>query len=311
MDCPTDSYRLPNRRAPGDCCSHPQGCECLPGPCPEPDCTVGEHARVVRQGNQKPGTCCPLYKCVELGKEFPRVQECQHYLYLTCYQWTECITCICAALKGSAGLFIVICLNPHTLQGTSCILFLAQRCIFLVFSFMEQPDSCCLASNNAKCNSNTWYILLVSIVLLVWFYLLFDEISERYVSCQKLGLIFCGLWNIVFWILWKYINRRWYLLLKTSMERAKKVISFCIHSTLYLFVFYVTIHSVRRVVLNVSVISEWWIGMVKMWKKLSIAYIRYYHSICLEIWGESWKTSFRIPSVRAKIWTWFLPNMKH
>ncbi|XP_021928456.1 cysteine-rich motor neuron 1 protein-like isoform X3 [Zootermopsis nevadensis] len=65
VDCPTDSYRLPNLRAPGDCCSHPQGCECLPGPCPEPDCSDGEHARVVRQGNQKPGTCCPLYKCVE------------------------------------------------------------------------------------------------------------------------------------------------------------------------------------------------------------------------------------------------------
>lgn len=65
VDCPTDSYRLPNRRAPGDCCSHPQGCECLPGPCPEPDCADGEHARVVRQGTQRPGTCCPLYKCVQ------------------------------------------------------------------------------------------------------------------------------------------------------------------------------------------------------------------------------------------------------
>ena len=68
IECPKDSYRLPNSRTPGDCCSHPQGCECLPRPCPEPECANDEHARMVRVGNQKPGTCCPLFECVKHGK---------------------------------------------------------------------------------------------------------------------------------------------------------------------------------------------------------------------------------------------------
>ena len=76
VNCPTDSYRLPNHRAPGDCCSHLQGCECLPGPCPEPECVDGQHARAVQQGNQKPGTCCPLYKCVANGREIVQSVGC-------------------------------------------------------------------------------------------------------------------------------------------------------------------------------------------------------------------------------------------
>lgn len=76
VTCPMDSYRLPNHRAPGDCCSRPQGCECLPRPCLEPDCIDGEHARAVQQGNQKPGTCCPLYKCVKHGMEMAQTAGC-------------------------------------------------------------------------------------------------------------------------------------------------------------------------------------------------------------------------------------------
>lgn len=95
VNCPTDSYRLPNHRAPGDCCSRPQGCECLPGPCPEPDCVDGQHARAVQQGNQKPGTCCPLYKCVE--NELNDTCNLDGDIWKNGSTWwkNECIQCSC------------------------------------------------------------------------------------------------------------------------------------------------------------------------------------------------------------------------
>nr|CAD7261285.1 unnamed protein product [Timema shepardi] len=65
-ECPLDSYRLPSHRAPGDCCSVPQGCQCLPAPCPVANCSPGSYARVVRPGSEKPGTCCPLFECVPI-----------------------------------------------------------------------------------------------------------------------------------------------------------------------------------------------------------------------------------------------------
>ena len=119
VNCPTDSYRLPNHRAPGDCCSYPQGCECLPGPCPEPDCVDGQHARAVQQGNQKPGTCCPLYKCVENGREI--------------VQTIGCYCCLCSSLS-SANLMLktlLQCPVYRICRWNICILFDFQNFCFV------------------------------------------------------------------------------------------------------------------------------------------------------------------------------------
>lgn len=65
VPCPPDSYRLPAIKSPEECCSVPQGCQCLPEPCRPLECKPPHWAKVVRPGDQKPGSCCPLYKCVE------------------------------------------------------------------------------------------------------------------------------------------------------------------------------------------------------------------------------------------------------
>lgn len=66
--CPSDSYRLPNHKSVEACCSVPQACVCLPGPCPSIDCEPGTWEKVIRPGSGKPGACCPVYKCVANGK---------------------------------------------------------------------------------------------------------------------------------------------------------------------------------------------------------------------------------------------------
>ncbi|EEB16886.1 hypothetical protein Phum_PHUM442980 [Pediculus humanus corporis] len=62
--CPEDSYRLPAYKSPEDCCLKPQSCQCLPRECKQRICPEGQHSRIVRPGNGKPGTCCPLYDCI-------------------------------------------------------------------------------------------------------------------------------------------------------------------------------------------------------------------------------------------------------
>lgn len=63
--CPEDSYRLPAYKSVEDCCLTTQSCQCLPKvECKPTECPRGHHARIVRPGNGKPGTCCPLYDCV-------------------------------------------------------------------------------------------------------------------------------------------------------------------------------------------------------------------------------------------------------
>ncbi|GLG92639.1 Cysteine-rich motor neuron 1 protein [Gryllus bimaculatus] len=47
--CPSDSFRLPGRRGPRDCCSVPQGCQCLPRACAPPRaCPAGAAPRRTR-----------------------------------------------------------------------------------------------------------------------------------------------------------------------------------------------------------------------------------------------------------------------
>lgn len=62
--CPEDSYRLPAYKSPEDCCLTPQNCKCLPRECKQRVCPPGQHPKIVRPGNGRPGTCCPLYDCI-------------------------------------------------------------------------------------------------------------------------------------------------------------------------------------------------------------------------------------------------------
>ncbi|XP_068084832.1 cysteine-rich motor neuron 1 protein [Anabrus simplex] len=63
--CPPDSYSLPSVRGPHDCCSVYQGCKCLPRECEPPNCNQGQIVKKIQEGNDKPGTCCSVYECLD------------------------------------------------------------------------------------------------------------------------------------------------------------------------------------------------------------------------------------------------------
>ncbi|KAJ9586287.1 hypothetical protein L9F63_020069, partial [Diploptera punctata] len=134
IECPTDSYRLPNRRTPGDCCSHPQGCECLPRPCPEPECANDEHARMVRLGNNKPGTCCPLFECVK-HENNNSCQVVDHIVQNGSTWWkNECTQCrcsnglvFCAEKSTHCPELPETCRETKVLPGSCCPICLFGR----------------------------------------------------------------------------------------------------------------------------------------------------------------------------------------
>lgn len=93
-ECPSDSYRLPNTQEEGECCSKPMGCACFPATCHPLVCPKGKVHKMVRPGNGKPGTCCPLYQC------YPQANlSCSHNGKVvdsgTKWKKTECIECTC------------------------------------------------------------------------------------------------------------------------------------------------------------------------------------------------------------------------
>ncbi|KAK9510415.1 hypothetical protein O3M35_005207 [Rhynocoris fuscipes] len=77
VTCPSDSLKLPRRHIEGECCGIPGGCECLPAPCPKPDCQPGFKEKVIQPGTNKPGSCCPIYECQPYKKEAVR-NTCKH-----------------------------------------------------------------------------------------------------------------------------------------------------------------------------------------------------------------------------------------
>ncbi|XP_039280319.1 cysteine-rich motor neuron 1 protein-like isoform X1 [Nilaparvata lugens] len=87
--CPADSYRLPAHKAPEECCSQPQDCQCLPEPCRLPDCQPPLWPKVVRPGNGNPGSCCALFKCVENESNNTCREEEQSW------RESECTLCTC------------------------------------------------------------------------------------------------------------------------------------------------------------------------------------------------------------------------
>ncbi|CDQ96864.1 unnamed protein product, partial [Oncorhynchus mykiss] len=69
VQCPPDSYETQVRLTADGCCTLPTRCECLPGLCSFPQCTVESSPQVVSRGDGTPGRCCDVYECIngELG----------------------------------------------------------------------------------------------------------------------------------------------------------------------------------------------------------------------------------------------------
>ncbi|KAL1124532.1 hypothetical protein AAG570_001158 [Ranatra chinensis] len=109
-ECPPDSYRLPGRQAhEGDCCSVPQGCACLPGPCPPPptNCPKGHSPNVTTLGTGQPGSCCPQYRCQPQESNLTCLDEGAEYANGWKWKRNECTECKCT--KG-----FVLCRNTET-----------------------------------------------------------------------------------------------------------------------------------------------------------------------------------------------------
>ncbi|XP_064484200.1 cysteine-rich motor neuron 1 protein-like [Ornithodoros turicata] len=67
--CPEDSYALPSVVSSGRCCPLQQGCACLPGDCLSPDCPPDTIPKLVKRGNQIPGSCCDTYECAAVSSD--------------------------------------------------------------------------------------------------------------------------------------------------------------------------------------------------------------------------------------------------
>ncbi|KAK6623653.1 hypothetical protein RUM43_009505 [Polyplax serrata] len=95
--CPEDSYRLPAYKSPEDCCLTPQNCKCLPRECKQRVCPPGQHPKIVRPGNGRPGTCCPLYDCISDKKlnDSCLVNNSHHMENGTTWQKDPCTICSC------------------------------------------------------------------------------------------------------------------------------------------------------------------------------------------------------------------------
>uniref|UniRef100_A0A8C7UPV9 Cysteine-rich motor neuron 1 protein n=1 Tax=Oncorhynchus mykiss TaxID=8022 RepID=A0A8C7UPV9_ONCMY len=68
VQCPPDSYETQVRLTADGCCTLPTRCECLPGLCSFPQCTVESSPQVVSRGDGTPGRCCDVYECINETK---------------------------------------------------------------------------------------------------------------------------------------------------------------------------------------------------------------------------------------------------
>uniref|UniRef100_A0A8C8CB38 Cysteine-rich motor neuron 1 protein n=1 Tax=Oncorhynchus tshawytscha TaxID=74940 RepID=A0A8C8CB38_ONCTS len=68
VQCPPDSYETQVRLTADGCCTLPTRCECLPGLCSFPQCTVQSSPQVVSRGDGTPGRCCDVYECINETK---------------------------------------------------------------------------------------------------------------------------------------------------------------------------------------------------------------------------------------------------
>ncbi|XP_014251759.1 cysteine-rich motor neuron 1 protein-like isoform X2 [Cimex lectularius] len=100
IKCPNDSLPLPRKQAEGECCSVPQGCECLPGPCPGPTvCPKGQFNKVRMAGTGEPGSCCPVYECqLKNIKTHNCIYEGKEISDNSTWKMNGCLDCWC--IKG-------------------------------------------------------------------------------------------------------------------------------------------------------------------------------------------------------------------
>uniref|UniRef100_A0A0A9Z851 Cysteine-rich motor neuron 1 protein n=2 Tax=Lygus hesperus TaxID=30085 RepID=A0A0A9Z851_LYGHE len=96
--CPSDSSRLPKSLKEGDCCGVSHGCECFPCSPPSPSfCLPTQTIKVLRPGNRKPGTCCPVYECQPLKGSKAKVCIYDHEEKPDGSKWkkNQCSECTC------------------------------------------------------------------------------------------------------------------------------------------------------------------------------------------------------------------------
>ncbi|XP_065201867.1 cysteine-rich motor neuron 1 protein-like isoform X3 [Planococcus citri] len=123
--CPPDSYQLPAHKSPGDCCSIPQGCQCMPN-CEMPSCEPELVLVVIERGTGEPGGCCPVYECSkppELKHEDVVANSEPHgcrtedgKLVENGHTWTNsdpCTACVCQNGQAVCRTYLCqACLNP-------------------------------------------------------------------------------------------------------------------------------------------------------------------------------------------------------
>nr|CAD7396451.1 unnamed protein product [Timema poppensis] len=161
-ECPLDSYRLPSHRAPGDCCSVPQGCQCLPAPCPVANCSPGSYARVVRPGSEKPGTCCPLFECVPIDTNNNASCLIDDKLETNGSTWwkDECTSCTC----DEGQIYCTITPQCPELPPTCTVTRIPpkQCCPVCVLdgaadNTPTHPDGCITSGGKMLQNGHSWH----------------------------------------------------------------------------------------------------------------------------------------------------------
>lgn len=92
--CPVDSYTLPSVLSPDGCCFRPQGCACLPTPCPPAHCPPGERLQILQDGDGTPDRCCTKFHCIKEGEP-----TCQYngieYVEGDTWKVNKCTSCTC------------------------------------------------------------------------------------------------------------------------------------------------------------------------------------------------------------------------
>uniref|UniRef100_A0A673YRH1 Cysteine-rich motor neuron 1 protein-like n=1 Tax=Salmo trutta TaxID=8032 RepID=A0A673YRH1_SALTR len=127
VQCPPDSYETQVRLTADGCCTLPTRCECLPGLCSFPQCTVESSPQVVSRGDGTPGRCCDVYECIN-DPIYPVLN------FAGCYvngeilahgdHWREDDCTFCQCVSGDSRCVAAACghscLNPVTVPGECC-----------------------------------------------------------------------------------------------------------------------------------------------------------------------------------------------
>lgn len=153
-ECPADSYRLPSHKSAEECCTVPQGCQCLPAPCPVGECAPGTWAKVVRPGSGKPGTCCPLYKCVAAESNTTCVSDGKVMQNGSTWWRTQCNQCRC--INGLIFCNSTPKCDPLPSGCTTTIVPSGECCPVCADEDAKPPGGCVSASGEIILNGQSW-----------------------------------------------------------------------------------------------------------------------------------------------------------